>query len=176
MSLDESPTKRCFQITRSPLVFWLGLFGVLFLLWSWLDSMMGMAGIGRLVQIRDLHPPKYPASPYHPHYMAFYGHSGGCLKATVPICSSTTDLRVETVKYEILNSSDIPLDAEWFPMPAIRREKAWPFPSGANYVGTTYLFPHWVLLIIYFSIWAGVMDWSNRQRRRAARAYQRLTP
>ncbi len=174
MSIAESHTKRPFQITRSPLVFWLGLFGLIFILWSWVDSMTRIAGIGRLLEIRELHPPKRSSPPYT-LYTAFYGHAGGCLKASIPIGSSTAALRVEAIKLETWTSHHVP-DAEWFPVPAIQREKPRQFTSGASYVGTTFLFPHWNLLVIYLSIWAGVMDWSSRRARRAALKWQQIAP
>jgi hypothetical protein len=175
MAIPESPIKRPFRISRSPLV-WLGLFGAVFIVWSWVDSMHRMAGFGRLVEIREIHPPKDPNPPLKTRYMVFHGHSGGYLRATTLICSSASALRIDAIKHELWNSNYVPPGARWFPMPAIQREKPWLFPSGASYVGTTYLFPHWIFALIYLSIWAGVMDRSNRRAQRAARAWQRIVP
>ena len=174
MSIPEPPIQRSFSLTRSPLV-WLGLFGLLFILWSWQDSMHRMAGFGRLVEIREVHPLKDPHPPWKPKYMAFYGHSGGCLKANVAIPNSTPPLHIETLKYEAWNSPYVPPDARWFPMPEIQREEPWPFPSGASYVGTTFLLPHWISIIVYLAIWAGMIAWRWRRVRRAVIESQRAS-
>lgn len=175
MSIPAPPVKRPFRISRSPLV-WLGLFGAVFIVWSWVDSMHRMAGFGRLVEIREAHPPKDPNPPWKTRYMIFHGHSGGYLRATTLIRSSASALRIDVIKHELWSSNFVPPGATWFPMPRIEREDPWPFPSGASYVGTTFRLPHWILLILYLMIWGGAIAWKCRRMRHATVQSQEATP
>ena len=173
--IQQSPAEPHFRVTRSPMV-WLGLFGLAFILWSWGHSMYRMAGMGRQVEIWETHPTKGPSPPWISNYMEFYGHSAGCLEVNIPIRSSTTDLRIKATKHKPWNTSYVPPDARWFPMPEIEREEPWPFPSGPSYVGTTFHLPHWILLLLYLSIWAAVMAWRGRRMRWAALEARRMAP
>lgn len=162
MSIPDTPIKRSFRITRSPLI-WLGLFGAVFIVWSWVDSMHQMSEIGRLVIITEVHP----SGPWgEAAYTESYGQSGGCLRASMVIRNSA-DLRIEALHHKIGKTSYVAPDARWFPMPSVKRDEPWSFASGLSYTGTTFLLPHWILLVAYLTIWTAAIAWRRSRMRRA---------
>lgn len=167
MSVPPSFTKPSFRLSRS-LLFWFGLFGLIFIVWSWVNSMHRTAGLGRWVKILEVHPPKTPHPPWEAGFKEVYGHSGGYLMAVLPIPSREVPLRIEVQSHDIYESPYGPPDARWFPMPMILKKEPWPFPSGASYTHTDFLVPHWILLATYLPIWTGAVAWRRRRANQAA--------
>ncbi|WP_367872842.1 hypothetical protein [Luteolibacter sp. Populi] len=148
------------------LLFWFGLFGAMFLLWSWVDSMHAMAGASRHVDIREVHPPPHPSPPWEPGVGEFYGHTGGRIQLAFVVRDQSGNLKVESRKITMGRHRFVPPDSRWFPLPGVFKDEPWPFPSGASYTFTIISIPHWLVLLLYLAAWSAVLTWRSRRMRR----------
>jgi len=137
---------------RSPLL-WIGLFGLVFLLWAWRDSARAMSH-------------------------ASYGSKP--VKLTLMSVASAVDLRFSTKQgsyaahlsfdhwefprgWDPSTMRDVrPWNAgNWFPAP-------WFGPVGDEKVpgfGRILVLPYWLLVPVYLVGWGGLMGWRRRKRK-----------
>lgn len=132
---------------RYPLIrsraFWLGVPGLLFLLWSWADSTRNFTQIEK----------KNPAGSFS------FVHWDSAIKVCrAPVGSPFAfSNRVWRGPYPTKE----PVPTIWWP--AVKAER--------DYVGRPFIrIPHWLLLLAYLALWSAGIAWRRRCWRKALRA------
>ena len=136
--------------------FWLGLMGLLFLVWAWRDSMDFRSGLSF----------NYAATSVG-SCLEFLGQGSGCLEVrwspldrSSPATASFGDIRPIRNHYSMWVA---------FPAPGIlTRDDSVPGGrAGWRYFSTprissSLILPHWLLGLLYLPLWAGVVAWRWR--------------
>lgn len=141
---------------------WLGLPGLLFIMWAWQDSVKNMAGIIRI------------ASVTHPGISSFWEHERiAQIHSAVMIEYYTPEPKpgrvyartpLEWVRRRITISPD---------PRHLFRSFTWQSQPNAmgpdsGMVRTVIILPHWMILLAYTGLWGGVIIWRARRHRHAA--------
>lgn len=141
--------------------FWLGIPGLLFLLWTWHDSLTHDAGLIRRVWISQ------PDRPRWMDEMIGYGPTGfRVIHHTVEPGPHASVLRqkIKLTRREItpgtLAEDSSPRLAWKAPQPGLEHARVYL---------TVMTIPHWLVLILYGAAWGGTMGWRQLRIHRAAK-------
>lgn len=130
--------------------FWLGLPGLLLLVWAWADSMSYKSGVLVTQSLRTA--ARSPGSVDQ-----FAGQSGGAFRVTWWLFD---DAATSQVVYEgIRPTRETGPTREYFPAPGLktRRMRGYNEEPG-QFMGARMLtVPHWLLTLAYLAVWGGLM-------------------
>lgn len=148
------------------LSFWLGLPGLLFLLWSWHDSMTHDAGIFRSIRAR------YSGSrAYTVVSDDRIGHSRAGLVITLFEVEPGPDRTIKVEPPVLDRRAVLPEVMPSSPFPAFQamnlRNYSREMPG--NHVRNLFI-PHWMILIAYGIAWGAAIFWRQARIRRAGQA------
>lgn len=148
------------------MTFWLGLPGLLFLLWSWHDSMTHDAGIFRSIQVGYSNSPGYNVVSEDR-----IGHSRAGLVITVFEVDPGPD-RIIGVEAPVLARRAVaPEVMPSSPFPSFQAVNFRNYSRGrfGNPVKSLFI-PHWMILIAYGIAWGAAILWRQGRIRRAGHA------
>lgn len=145
--------------------FWLGLPGLLFLLWTWRDSLTHVAGIHRSVTIECLESISGATD--------FIGYRSGGFWVIV----NTMEPHPEASEPRSIHRGPIEVDHDELlegltgnqASPRLHWRSPDPDFERGNVGITGFVLPHWLALILYLVAWGAVMTWRQKRSHRMER-------
>jgi hypothetical protein len=134
------------------LTLWLGLPGLLFLLWAWLDSMSFESGIS----IR-----KHSVSPNLESLSRdSYFSSNSALTFVVGHLHHRGSVRTDHNIIVLPRTSS--RGEVWWPTPGCHRD----YDPATGYTSRWLRIPHWLLVLLYLLLWSLAFGWRHRRIKR----------
>ena len=136
--------------------FWLGLPGLLFLVWAWADSMSYQSGVV-FKQSLSMAPGSKGS------FNHFAGQSGGAFRVNWWSFDEATRTRLVSSEFKATREAE-PM-VERFPAPGMVTLPRHEFYPGILVGAKRLTLPHWLLILVYLALWG----WLILRRWKAAR-------